>query len=259
MKLYLLAIIPFIIIAGSAACLPLITQPPSSQTDTPLSPTNTLTPTIIWFPPTPTYTPLPKVTLPVTPTVDFRPRYGDLIFSDDFNDPAMWELGTIQDGVIALGKDELTLAVKKERGYLFSLRQDTILSDFYAEITASPSICRDVDEYGFLLRVSNSSDFYRFSLTCDGQTRVDKFIKGHASSPQPLTMSGAIPPGAPSNSQLAVWAVGKEMRFFANGEHLFTVYEPTLPSGGIGVFARASGEDDVTVSYSNLVVYEATE
>jgi len=72
-------------------------------------------------------------------------------------------------------------------------------------------------------------------------------------------MSGAIPPGAPSNSQLAVWAVGKEMRFFANGEHLFTVYEPTLPSGGIGVFARASGEDDVTVSYSNLVVYEATE
>jgi hypothetical protein len=133
------------------------------------------------------------------------------------------------------------------------------LSDFYAEIKASPSICRDGDEYGFLLRVSSSLDFYRFSLTCDGQTRVDKFIKGNASSPQPLTMSGAVPPGAPSNSQLAVWAVGKEMRFFANGEHLFTVYEPTLPSGGIGVFARASGEDDVTVSYSNLVVYEATE
>ena len=254
-----MAMIPLIIAVGSAACLPLIMPPPSSHTDVPLSPTDTLTPTIIWFPPTLTYTPIPKVTLPVTPTVDVLPRYGDLIFSDDFNDPTMWELGTFQDGVIALGKDELTLAVKKERGYLFSLRQDTILSDFYAEITASPSICRNVDEYGFLLRVSNSSDFYRFSLTCDGQTRVDKFIKGNASSPQPLTMSGAVPPGAPSNSQLSIWAVGKEMRFFANGEHLYTVYEPTLPSGGIGVFARASGEDDVTVSYSNLAVYEATD
>ena len=155
-----------------------------------------------------------------------------------------------------MGNDELSLAIKKERGYLSSLRQETNLDNFHAEITAGPKICREADEYGFLYRVSASNDFYRFSLTCDGHTRVDRFYNGQASSPQALQMSGAVPPGAPSESRLAVWVHGSEMQFFANDEYLFTVNDPTISNGSIGVFARASGEDDVTISFSDLDVYE---
>jgi len=67
-------------------------------------------------------------------------------------------------------------------------------------------------------------------------------------------MSGAIPPGAPSTSRLAVWAKGKEMRFYANGEYLFTVSDRSLASGNLGVFIRSAGEDDVTVSFSDLII-----
>ena len=67
-------------------------------------------------------------------------------------------------------------------------------------------------------------------------------------------MSGAIPPGAPSTSRMAVWARGSEMRFFANDEYLFTVHDPLLPSGSLGVFARSSGDLAVTVNFSDLVV-----
>lgn len=250
-------LIPFILTL--AACLSPIQQ--SGDPLTPLEPTatQTATPTTVWFPPTATYTPLPTSTLPITPTLETKPGHGKLLFTDEFANTSDWELGSFQDGIIALGNDELSLVVKKERGYLSSIRQDTILDNFFAEITSGPRICRETDEYGFIFRVSTSNDFYRFSLTCDGHTRVDRFLNGQASSPQPLVISGAIPPGAPSESRLAIWVHGSEMRFFVNGEYLFTVNDPTLSKGSIGVFARANGEDDVTISFSELAVYESIQ
>jgi hypothetical protein len=102
--------------------------------------TITLTPTTVWFPATPTRTPLPTAVHIVTPTVDLSPRYGALILDNDFSVAQEWSLGRSQTGSIALGVNELTLAVSKERGYLYSLYQEHTFGDFYTEITASPSI-----------------------------------------------------------------------------------------------------------------------
>jgi hypothetical protein len=188
--------------------------------------------------------------------VDVRTLAGELIFSDDFSDPSAWSLATTTTGSAALGKKELTLAVSQPGGYLYSLRQKTNLVDFFVEITASPSLCKDSDEYGLLLRVSKSLEFYRFSITCDGHARLDRYFSGKASSPQPPIISGAIPPGAPSISHLAAAVKGKQMDFFVNGEHLFTVRDPSLLSGTLGVFARSNGETALTVNFSQLKVYK---
>lgn len=179
---------------------------------------------------------------------------GEIILTDDFTNPDVWTLARSPQASAALGVSELTLALHQPRGYLFSLRSEPLLSDFYLEITASPNLCQDADEYGLLLRTSPSLDFYRFSLSCDGQARLDKYYQSNASSPQPWMMSGAIPPGAPSISRLGVWVKGREMRFYANGEYLFTVSDPSLTSGNLGVFIRSAGEDDMTVSFSDLVI-----
>jgi len=48
---------------------------------------------------------------------------------------------------------------------------------------------------------------------------------------------------------------GAEMRFYAEGVEVFRTREPLYASGTIGVFARASGETPVTVSFSDLTVY----
>jgi len=181
------------------------------------------------------------------------------LFTDNFSDQSQWSLGLNAAGSIALGKKELSLAINQPKGYLSSLRQDTVLSDFYVEITASPSICRGDDEYGLLLRVSPSLDFYRYGLTCDGEARLDRFLNGIASSPQPPIICGAVPPGAPSSSRLAVWALGKEMLFYVNGEYLFSIHDTVLLNGGMGVFARAAGEDVVTVNFSEMAVYQVSK
>jgi len=244
------------LILGLSSCAPLMPPPPPPPTETPLGPTVTPTATTVWFPPTPTNTPMPTATLSLTPTIDTRPQFGNLLFQDDFSTSVSWSSGRVSDGRISPGQNELSLVVTRDKGYLYSIRPGVALSDFYLEINASPSICRDGDEYGLLLRVSPDMDFYRFSLSCRGEARVDRFLNNAASSPQPPILSGAVPPGAPSISRLAVWAVGKEMRFYANGEYLFTVIDPTIPMGYIGVFVRAATEDMVSVSFSDLKVYK---
>jgi hypothetical protein len=250
------SVITILLIFLLGACSP-ISTPSILPTETAILPTSTATPTVIWFPPTATLTPFP--TRGVTPTVDMLPNIGQLIFEDDFSDASAWSLSHTDLGSVALGKNELTIAIGESAAYMFSVREQPILTDFYLEITASPTLCRDLDEYGLLLRVSPSLDYYRFSLSCNGQVRLDRLYGGQASSPQPWLMSGAVPPGAPSTSRLGVWAVGSEMRFFVNGGYQFSVNEPVLSSGGVGVFVRSTSDNAVTVNFSDLVVYEVTK
>ena len=207
---------------------------------------------MIWFPATATTTPF--ATPVISPTVEIQlPAAGDIIFTDDFSDPSQWLLGQTTTTSIALGNNALTLALDQPGGYLYTLRNKPTLTDFYLEVTASPSLCRDEDEYGLLLRVSPAMEFYRFSLYCDGGLRLDKYVSGRASSPLPKTLSGSVPPGAPSSSRLAVWAKGKEMRFYINDEYQFNIKDPTLLQGSLGFFIRSAGDNAVTISFSDLI------
>jgi hypothetical protein len=259
MKRILLALLCSLMIGASSACLPEAAGLPAaapSPTETATPPPSTPTATVIWFPPTATYTPFP--TRGITPTPDLRPSFGALIFEDQFQGETPWTVGKNNLGSVAFGKDELTIAVSSERGYLQSVRSQPLLRDFYVEITASPSLCRGGDEYGLLLRYSERGGFYRFSLSCSGEARLDKYWEGRASSPQPPLQSGAVPPGAPSMTRMGVAASGSELHFYANGEFLFTVKDPSITDGLLGVFARAASDSPLTVNFSDLVVYRLT-
>lgn len=238
------------LLCAACAPVPAYTQIP---TDTRIPATATVTPTIVWFPPTPTFTPFP--TPIITPTADMRPKLGDILLEDDFSDGKKWQLSESAVGNIAMGKNELTIAIGENDAYLYSLRQDPVFTDFYLEITAEASMCRDLDEYGVLFRVTPNIDYYRFSLSCNGQVRMDRVKGGEASSPQPWLMSGAVPPGAPSSSRIGIAALGSRMDFFVNGQYQFTIQDPLLTSGSLGVFARSANKMAVTVNFSDLVVY----
>jgi len=227
---------------------------PSPVLENTPTPTQTSTPTVTieWFPATVTPTMVP--TSFTTPTPEYRPDVGELILKDDFSNPGSWTLGKSTSGNIALGINELTIAIAEPKAYDFSVRQEPILDDFYLEITTSPTLCQGEDQYGILLRMSSPGDFYRYALSCDGRVRLDRIVQGTATSPQPWTNSGSVPPGAPITSRLGVWARGNEMRFFINDQYQFSVTDPLLQSGNLGVFARSMGETAVTVNFSDLIV-----
>lgn len=239
-------------ILALTACAPPASPPtPPAATRTPTPPPSA-TPTVVWFPPTPTYTPFP--TPEITPTSELRPGVGALLLADDFSDPSEWTLPATAAGRASIRDHALTIALVEPRTFLLSPREGPVLEDFYAEITAETSLCMGMDEYGLAVRLSGGVDYYRYSLSCDGQARLDRIHSGSAGALQPWTFEGGAPVSAPGRVRLAVWARGEEMRFFANDQFQFAVRDPLIPQGTLGVFARAAGDSAVTVSFSDLEV-----
>jgi hypothetical protein len=214
------------------------------------------TATIVWFPPTetPTITSIPPT---ITPTPEQKPNLGDLIVSDDFTHPAVWSLGSFDEGMIALGVNELALAVSLPGGRLVSFRQEPTLTNFYYEVTASPNLCTGADAYGLVIRAQNNTDFYAFLLTCSGQVRVERDKISESISLQDWTyVEGPVTPDIGGSTRLGVWAYGRELRFFINDVYQFTVFDPAFPRGLIGLYAHSAGSTALTVNFSNLIVRE---
>jgi hypothetical protein len=233
-----------------SACLPLDSPPP---TETP-TPTDTPPPTqtIVWFPPAATSTLRAFPTYTATP--EMSPGIGAVTLRDDFSDDSVWDTAASDQGSAAISRNRLTLAVQPGV-YLQSLRRDVTLSDFYAEITARPSLCRRDDSYGIIIR-STGNSFYRFSLSCNSQVRAERISGGVRLSIQEAVPSGDAPAGAPGEVVIGIWAVGGEMRLFLNGRFQFSVSERTFPGGAFGVFARAAGDTSMSVTFSELTVYD---
>lgn len=181
------------------------------------------------------------------------PGIGSLTLEDDFSDDSVWDTAQSEDASAAISRNRLTLVVKSGY-YLASMRRELPLSDFYAEITARPSLCRGEDNYGVIVRGVGSS-FYRFALACNGQIRAERIAGGTKLTIQEPVPSGDAP-GAPGEVRIGVWAVGSEIRLFLNGRYQFSLRDPSFPIGAFGVFVRSTGETPVTVTFSDLAVYE---
>jgi hypothetical protein len=214
----------------------------------------TETPTIVWFPPTDT--PTAAQVLAPTATLNELPGVTDIIFTDDFSDPSHWQVSSSAQAASIIEGNRLTLVVRAPGTSIMTLRNEPLLRNFYAEVTARTSLCSGIDDYGVLFRTASGNDYYRYALACDGTERVDRVRTGQSSPMQPAVPSGDVPPGSPGEVRIGVWAVDNELRFFLNGRYQFTAYDPMFQTGTIGFFARSNGEKVVSVSFSDLVVSE---
>ncbi|HUF39682.1 MAG TPA: hypothetical protein VMN57_14250 [Anaerolineales bacterium] len=238
-----------------AACTP--PEPVPTETPQPTStpePTLTPTATIVWFPPTNTPT-QPAVAGP-SPTLFPLPELGQLLLEDDFDDPGVWALSQTTSGGSALGVDELTIVVNTPGAYVSTTRMDAYLDDYFLEVTAATSLCAGEDEYGLLLRAASPSDFYRFSLSCDGRLRLDQIRGGTASAPLPWTLSAAVPRNAPATVRLGIWADGDAIHIFIDGAYQVSAQAAVFDGGTIGFFARSAGNNAVTVNFRELRVWQ---
>lgn len=241
-----LVIVCGLLLSGcSGAGLESITATPRPPSPTPLQTT-----TPIWFPATATVTPQIVRTQPATP--EMLVGLDSILATDDFSDTATWDTAASDQGSASISRDRLTLAVQPGV-YMISLQRNIIAGDFFAEITARPSLCRGEDEYGFLVR-ANAITYYRFSLTCDGQVHAERISLKERHELFEAVISGDVPLGAPGEVRIGVWAAGSELRLFLNGRFQFSFTDSNLSAGSMGVFAHATGETPLTVTFSDLVV-----
>ena len=254
MKRTALFILLVTLLPAFSACAAL----PEAPTPQPPPPTSTApppTPTIDWFPAT--ETPTPQSVPTQGPTPERKPGVGKLLLTDNFTSGDAWNPGVSEEAGIQVSRGRLTIAAQPGVN-AFRIRQGPALSSFYAEITAQPSLCRDEDEYGLLFRAPSNVAYYSFTLACNGTARADRVRMGRSYPLHAPILSADVPPGAPGQVRLGVWASGPELRFFLNGRYQFGVTDPTLKSGAIGAFSRSTGQTPVTVTFSDLSIYSVT-
>jgi hypothetical protein len=244
--------VPILILAIMLpGCIPVSfapTQPPATATEA-----ATPSPTIVWFPPTATWTPAP-VFLP-SPTIDPLPGAGAIILTDDFSDPSLWTLANTAANTIIVDRNRLTLAANSAPMALFTLRTNTLLTNFYAEVNVSVNRCEGNDSYGLLFRSAGQYYGYRIALACNGQLRLDR-LRGETIPLQNWLPSGDAPPGAPSEVRIGVWVSGVEMRVLLNGHYQFSVIDPLFANGTLGFFVDAKSAAGMNISFSDLIVRE---
>jgi hypothetical protein len=237
---------------GLAACSGLAPAP--TATPKPVAETATETATIVWFPSTDTPTLFP--TQPVTPTLDYHPGLGSLIFSDSFDQPSLWDTSTAAAASASVVRNRLVLTVNGPGPLsILSLRNQPVLGDFYAQAQVDVSLCSGQDQYGMIFRAAPGGNYYRFSVNCSGQVRPERSRNDSRLPLQDWRTTGDAPVGAPAEITIGVWAVGNELRFFLNDHYQFTLHDPVFSRGTLGFFAYASGNSPVTVSFSELAVY----
>jgi hypothetical protein len=238
-----------------AACSGLIPAP--TPTSSPVSATETPTPTIVWFPSTNTPTALPAD--PPAPTEELRPGVGELIFSDSFDRPELWDTVHSQQASAMVAGNRLLLSISDPGPLsILSLRSQPVVNDFYAEARVDISLCSGKDQYGMLFRASGNQDFYRFTINCNGQVRAERVRAGETYPLIDWLSSSDASLGAPAQVRLGVWAAGREIRVFLNDHYQFSVPDPVFSAGTIGFFVYANGQTPVTVSFSDLSVYSVS-
>ena len=80
--------------------------------------------------------------------------------------------------------------------------------------------------------------------------------RGVLGLPVPPIYNGAVTSGAPSVSQIAVWAQDNIIDFYVNDQYLFSMKDSAFVGGSIGFFVRTRGEDPISVNFSQLELYE---
>lgn len=251
MKYCLVLIVSLVLVGVISGCgvsnlEPTLIPPTETATVTP-----TVTATIDWFPAT--ETPTPRPTLVIEPTAEMRPDIGNVLIENLFSSEAEWRTGNFSSGNITLVNKTLTLAVQQSRTNLISLETKNLLTSFDLETKVNINLCRGEDVYGLVVRAASDINYYRFLVNCQGYARAERVRDGTTTLMQDWTPAG-LPPGAPIEVRLGVWASGNEIRFFANDAFVFSVRDPVFSEGMIGVFARTSGDSPVTVTFSEMEV-----
>jgi hypothetical protein len=139
-----------------------------------------------------------------------------------------------------------------------SLRSQPVMGDFFAEATVRLSLCIGRDQFGMVFRATPGGNYYRLTVNCEGQSRLERIVSGINSPLLDWLSSGDAPTAAPAEVVLGVWAAGNELRIFLNNNLQFSVRDPVLQAGTLGFFVYADGAFPITVSFSDLSVYSVS-
>jgi hypothetical protein len=248
--------------------------PDNSVTATP-TPTETLPPTST---PLPTDTPLPSDTpepTQVTPlpsaeatlvepalTLDSdnpKASLGAPDWIDNFDTGDNWPLYNdehvnmqIKDGSLVM----TSLVANRKDPWDSWMVTDSILSDFYIELSATPGDCGGLDRYGMVIRANpEATKAYLFGFSCGGEYSLRLWNGEKLFMLQPWQISQSVNKGPNQLNRLGLLARGKTISLYANDNLLTTVVDETFTEGTFGIFTGAANTDNFTVQFDQMAYW----
>jgi hypothetical protein len=248
----LLALLALLSVA-SCDLLPTPQPPPPTATRTP---TILPSPTVDWFPatPTPTFADIASPTPQPTLAGDLS-GITDLFVADDFTEESLWRTPQSESGNAAFGTQNLSLAVAQPKSTLTSLSQHTLPSNFYLEMTFQTSLCEPLDQFGVLFWQESDSNFYRLLVNCAGQVRLELIQGGENFVVHDWETASQMALAAPATNRLALWVNNGQLQLYFNDVFQFEEQIARDRSGALGVFARTNTGNAMTVRFSDLQIY----
>jgi hypothetical protein len=252
-RLFYLLLIFLVLMLSVIACGAEETAIPES-TATPIPPTINPTPTIDWFPRTPTPTPQIPTSPQQLPPTPSKPISSDLITSDDFSDPEIWQTSSGTPGTVAYEPDALSLAVAGGKNSLVSLSTHELPSEFYLEINLDAQMCSPEDQFGLILWNNSSSGTFRVWFSCSGQVMMDRVLPSGTTVLQKWQIARKFQVGSPAFNRIGVRSVNNSLEVYVNETHQFTYTPLNKLSGALGVIAQSGGDHAMTIRVSDLQI-----
>ncbi len=251
LKLNWLFVLVLLLLSACAGQTAVTTATAEPQPTLVLSPS----PTIDWFPSTPTPTRSATEVGGLPTQISEVPVSWPLLTTDDFSDQSHWQENSGSAGTAAYEPNSLSLALPAGRTPLVSISDHVLPGSFYLELTMDVLMCSDADQYGLILWRNSTSGTFRIWFNCQGEVMADRQLSASIGRLLNWQTARKLQPGAPASNRIAVWAEAGQLRVFANGVEQYSLQTRSDLSGALGVIAQGAGSNAATFSISNLVIY----
>jgi len=198
---------------------------------------------------TPTRPPLPTLTPTSMPVSD------PLLYEEDFEDPSSgWWTSSDADYAVAYQDGQYVFTIITDDYRVWTWGGEDF-GDFILNVNAGQVSGPDQNSYGVIFRFQDSKNFYRFSISGEGQYAVHRVIDDDWEALVPWTDSPAINAGAGWNP-LRVVCQGPYANFYINGIHVADITDSTFLNGDIGFYVSTDeGAKNLKVAFDDLQVW----
>jgi len=208
-------------------------------------------------PPThaPTRPPAAPTPIPTGGAEDNEP--GQVLFHDDFSDPASgWDRVNTDEGATDYADGKYRIFVDRPQ-YDYWANPGMSFGDVRIEVDATKVGGPDDNDFGLLCRYQDTRNFYAFLVGSDGYFAILKYVDGDSESlgTDGMAPTDAVFLGAATN-HLRVDCIGQTLSLYVNGELVHRVVDGEYTSGDVGLIAGTFDEPGVDIHFDDFVIYE---
>ena len=182
----------------------------------------------------------------------------NILFQDQFaaGQTGAWILEGDAIGRTSIADERLVIEISEPRTMQFATLEDPLFTDFDLSVDARIVEGDMRGSLGVLFRVQDPTQFYRFEITGDGLSIVERRNADGSWTRlvNDWTATPAINQGVGVTNQLRVIAAGPTLSFYANGILLHRIQDGQYKAGAIALDAGTFGQGGLRVVFDNLLI-----